>query len=132
MVWVELVGSASTTLVVGIGGDGLGMGDGSQSDEAVVVTHTVEQVSDAGTDSVWWVGSGNEVGMSVVATLDQLQIVPEADAEDARSVQVPGVGAPDESGTQHWRYASWSGAMAWPHCGYSRAARLLTPTEQYL
>lgn len=84
-------------LVVGWGGVSLWVAIGSQLLEADTVTQIVEHSFRL--ELIW--GAGNEVGISVVATLDQLQIVPAAEAEDARAVHVPGVGAPEESGTQH-------------------------------
>lgn len=86
---------------------GHGLLDGQALAGAVIVTHFVSQLAlDVGRALVFEAEGGGKASVtddtkSVVATADQLHLVPAADAEDANAVQVDGVGAPDESGMQH-------------------------------
>lgn len=103
MLDVDGVGIGIEALSAGTFGDvGLtGGGEAAQAlGRAVSVTHFVSQLA-VGIALILLVlmliG-----GISVVGTADQLHMVPEADAEEARTVHVDGVGAPEESGIQHW------------------------------
>jgi hypothetical protein len=82
------------TMGVCVGGQALGI--------AVIVTQVVSQLA-VGIALILFVVGIDVVGgfISVVGTADQLHMVPAAEADDARTVHVDGVGAPEERGTQH-------------------------------
>lgn len=115
----EELGTALTSLTPGIVTEGedeaIAACADPQDGAAVSVTQVVTQALAIGAAVVLGGACSNELGMSSVATALQEQEVPFSFAEEAMTLHVAGIIAPEDTGTQHAEYPSESGLTSVPH-----------------